>query len=1287
MKKSREVSTSSFSEDSSVSNALDTFRETSISENDELSENLPNVASRETRQLGFVKVILIFVLLASTILISFAVYHITSTSEHEQFEIQFEDQATRLMQEFRLLLQNTIDALDNFSVTITSHVRSMNLEFPDAFVPEFDIRAASVNTLSLGKFLTFSVKVTGDNLENFENYTDHMSFWVVQSLARKYGHEVPPSPMVHNHRLLMETDMNMDSDMNMDGNHTDHSGHEGDDHSGGNDDHDIFTDDQKNYPELYPDINPELFHVSGTAKEGFLQMTEPRNMSLYYPVFQCEPVAPQLVNFNVLSHLLFGKEIQQSVDSNSIVVGQMVMPPEKLTIIEEEDDGHMDGGHMDNDDGHSHGDSHGHRRLDGPDDHDHSMHNYTDNTGHENHDVIGEFNDMTFNTDPYTAFIYRQHPDVGPFSQIVFPIFEDFTEQESAAGFLLTYVFWNDFIADNLPSSVEEGVCVIENKCGQQASFQINSNKKAIFLGEGDKHEKKYDGLGQEMTFLEMLLDGPTGTGTTFSGVSLDSEYCPYKIIVYPSSATENNYYSGKALTYCLLVIGTFVLTSLTFVGYDCLNEKRNRAVMENARQTNLIVSSLFPAIVRDRLFKNKDDGNEGQIIRGDSRRYIATPRNMLRSYLDDGQKKDISKSKPIADLFPDTTVLFADISGFTAWSSLREPSQVFNLLETIYGEFDALAKKRRVFKVETIGDCYVAVAGLPDPQDDHPVIMAKFADMALKKFRMTLKRLEITLGPDTTDLNLRLGLHSGPVTAGVLRGEKSRFQLFGDTVNTASRMESTSNPGEIQCSQVTADLLMESGYSDWLEPREEFVDVKGKGKVQTYWIDLKRSQGSVKEGSQIHLMIDDDLDHPKLLHHMKSHSLKDAENGLWGDVAHRETLLQNQRLIDWHVEMLSRLLKQIVAARNKKARYSNKSEISLSSRSLRRPNASSTPLSEVKEIIEMPKFDRAKAKSTFDAESVELSPEIMSQLRDYVSTLSCMYRDNPFHNFAHASHVTMASNKLLSRVTAPDDVYSNTTVTLAMNLHDYTYGLTSDPLTQFAIVFSALIHDVDHLGVSNYQLVKEKTTTASKYSGKSVAEQHSVDLAWEMLMDPSLEELRHCIYANETEYQRFRQLVVNCVIATDIFDKDLKELRNKRWELAFHHDGEEKVGMETMNEDFNRKATIVIEHIIQAADVSHTMQHWHVYQKWNERLFKEMYLAYKAGRGGDKDPTDGWYKGEIWFFDNYVIPLAQKLKECGVFGVSSAECLNYAVQNRQEWEKKGEDIVQKLKRKYTTKE
>jgi hypothetical protein len=102
----------------------------------------------------------------------------------------------------------------------------------------------------------------------------------------------------------------------------------------------------------------------------------------------------------------------------------------------------------------------------------------------------------------------------------------------------------------------------------------------------------------------------------------------------------------------------------------------------------------------------------------------------------------------------------------------------------------------------------------------------------------------------------------------------------------------------------------------------------------------------------------------------------------------------------------------------------------------------------------------------------------------------------------------------------------------------------------------------------------------------------------------------------------------------------------------------------------------------MQASDVAHTMQHWQVYIKWNEKLFTEMYVAYKEGRL-EKDPSEGWYNGEIWFFDNYVLPLTRKLKDCEVFGVSSDEYQNYAMQNRNEWQTRGKQMVEDFMRRY----
>lgn len=273
-----------------------------------------------------------------------------------------------------------------------------------------------------------------------------------------------------------------------------------------------------------------------------------------------------------------------------------------------------------------------------------------------------------------------------------------------------------------------------------------------------------------------------------------------------------------------------------------------------------------------------------------------------------------------------------------------------------------------------------------------------------------------------------------------------------------------------------------------------------------------------------------------------------------------------------------------------------------------------------------------------------------------------------------HVSNLLSRRNsKLLKRIVSPEMsdnelAKMKDNKRLASHLHAYTHGINSDPMTMFAILFSAIIHDVDHPGVSNKQFSEEHPLIGERYRHKSVAEQNSLDVAWDVLMDSRFRELREYVFETATELARFRQIVVNTVLATDIFDPELNELRKKRWNRAF---AESSASADTQD----ARATVVIEHIMQASDVCHTMQHWHVYQRHNKNLFEEILVAYRQGRCA-ANPAEFWYEGELKFFDNYIIPLAQKLKDCNVFGVSSDECLNYALRNRAEWADRGRAVV-----------
>eukprot|EP00980_Cylindrotheca_fusiformis_P005075 scaffold1075_cov104-Cylindrotheca_fusiformis.AAC.5 len=533
-------------------------------------------------------------------------------------------------------------------------------------------------------------------------------------------------------------------------------------------------------------------------------------------------------------------------------------------------------------------------------------------------------------------------------------------------------------------------------------------------------------------------------------------------------------------------------------------------------------------------------------------------------------------------------------------------------------------------------------------------------------------RKLEVSLGPDTSDLDLRTGIHSGQVTAGVLRGQRSRFQLFGDTMNTAGRMESSGERGRIQISQVTADLLMEAGLARWVIPRSTRMFVKGKGKMQTYW--LRKSNRSTTPKSAYLKSGMGTLDEEAETEGSSERTEDDADE--------MEELSKTERLVEWNVEVLASLLEQIVGSRGgvvNQIQTLSKAENSIGT-------SGTTVLEEFTPVIPLKRFDAEELEHRQRTADVDVGEEAKYQLKHYVSTISAMYPDNAFHNFEHASHVTASVKKLLARIVNIDERngLAASIPSDSMDLVDlagHSYGITSDPLTQFTVVFSALIHDVDHPGVPNTQLVKEKSRWAQLYK-KSIAEQKSVDIAWDMLMSDEYAALRACIYETEDELRRFRQLVVNTVMATDIVDKELQALRKSRWETAFSNGDSAAGQLDFKVESEDRKATIVIEHLIQASDVSHTMQHWYIYKKWNERFFMECYGAYRGGRA-ESDPSKNWYQGEVGFFDFYVIPLAKKLQSCGVFGVSSQEYLNYATANRDEWVREGEALVEQYVAKF----
>jgi guanylate cyclase len=187
--------------------------------------------------------------------------------------------------------------------------------------------------------------------------------------------------------------------------------------------------------------------------------------------------------------------------------------------------------------------------------------------------------------------------------------------------------------------------------------------------------------------------------------------------------------------------------------------------------------------------------------------------------------------STTIADQFAAASILFADIVDFTPLSDQLQPAEVVGLLDDLFTHFDSLAERYGVEKIKTIGDCYMVAAGVPTPRPDHARVMALMAlDMR--------EAMRSEHGVGHLDLELRIGINSGPVVAGVIGRKRFLYDLWGDAVNMASRMESSGTPGRIQVTRATCELLRDEFE---LEPRGT-VPIKGKGEVETWYLVGRRA-------------------------------------------------------------------------------------------------------------------------------------------------------------------------------------------------------------------------------------------------------------------------------------------------------------------------------------------------------------------------------------------------------------------------------------------------------------
>ena len=193
-----------------------------------------------------------------------------------------------------------------------------------------------------------------------------------------------------------------------------------------------------------------------------------------------------------------------------------------------------------------------------------------------------------------------------------------------------------------------------------------------------------------------------------------------------------------------------------------------------------------------------------------------------------------------IADRFDDVSVLFSDLVGFTEISSELAPTQLVSYLNTLFSEFDVAARELGVEKIKMIGDAYMVVAGVPEPRPDHAQAIA---EMGLRMVE-AVERANRDLG---TPFKARIGIHSGPVVAGIIGTHRFVYDVWGDTVNVASRLESHGLANRVQVSEATARLI-EGSFE--LEPRGT-ISVKGKGKMKTFFLNAAKAAPAETETAE----------------------------------------------------------------------------------------------------------------------------------------------------------------------------------------------------------------------------------------------------------------------------------------------------------------------------------------------------------------------------------------------------------------------------------------------------
>jgi class 3 adenylate cyclase len=608
---------------------------------------------------------------------------------------------------------------------------------------------------------------------------------------------------------------------------------------------------------------------------------------------------------------------------------------------------------------------------------------------------------------------------------------------------------------------------------------------------------------------------------------------------------------------------------------------------------------------------------------------------------------------------YENVTLFFSDIQGFTNICDQVDPWAVIDLLNQLYTVMDHLASHFNLYKVETIGDAYMCCSGLPVPDKHHAELIANFAIAVVEAVKLVKSPV------DGSPIQLRVGIHTGSCTAGVVGTLTPHFCLFGDMVNTTARHESTSEAGKVQCSSVLFGRLQHFSEKEDVQHRftpRGLVDMKGKGNAYTYWLEggteqnphvnPKAIQGLVKEVGDVlakHTWktrryfrngvmrgINDGMSDTSGVHTTSStSSVKSTSDDEQGDEEDFDQPENSERDLD----ELDDLIK------DKKEEGSEPTDSSSSSESPQEGTKdprlvesqwptiswkkSSTRTGLVSRVHDI--LSSLLMNCVGSAENLE---ELDRQLYDFINKLSEEYQnDNRFHNFRRACHIALSVKYLA----------------------EWTGGFEDGPWNCFVVVFAALVAGLKHQGVSNAQLKLENHALSQMYGQKGAyQERHSAQMALDILSE-DFQKLYDVILR---ACPKFLHLVEKAVFA---MDRPSMELRMNKCMMALTSPAKG-------NRQQSETTEATMELLMSVAEISHFAQHFDTFLDWNKLEFQEAIVASTEQRG--VDPRRSWFELQLEFFKDTVLPLVDL---CEMIVPKSCGLREGAERNLGRWELRGQ--------------